>query len=199
MVLVVRLDPASLAARGRGEKLTQGTAAVLLVGRVLASAWATELIGIHAPVRCLYYSSACTLIPHDAPAARQMEHRLRDAVTVLLLPAYFAFSGLRTRIGLLEGAEHWLLCGMIVAAATLGKFGGTFLAARLTGSGWRDSAALGVLMNTRGLMELVVLNIGLDLGVISPSLFAMMVVMALVTTVATGPIRALLECRNRRS
>jgi Kef-type K+ transport system membrane component KefB len=121
-----------------------------------------------------------------------MENCLRDVVTVLFLPAYFAFTGLRTRIGLVDGLDQWLLCGVIMAATALGKFGGTLAAARLTGSGWKDAAALGVLMHTRGLMELVVLNIGLDLGVISPSLFAMMGIMALVMTMATGPALQLL-------
>ncbi len=174
--------------RGHGAKLTQGVAAVLLVG-VLASAWATEMIGIHALFGAFLFGA---LIPHDSPAARQMEYRLRDAVTVMLLPAYFAFTGLRTRIGLVAGAEQWLLCALILLVATLGKFGGTLVAARLTGAGWRDAAALGVLMNTRGLMELVVLNIGLDLGVISPALFAMMVLMAVATTMMTAPILRLL-------
>jgi Kef-type K+ transport system membrane component KefB len=172
----------------QGGKLTQGVAAVLLMG-VLASAWATESIGIHALFGAFLFG---VLIPHDSPSARQMEHRLRDAVTVMLLPAYFAFTGLRTRIGLMAGAEQWLLCLLIVIAATLGKFGGTFLAARFTGAGWRDAVALGVLMNTRGLMELVVLNIGLDLGVISPALFAMMVLMAVATTMTTAPVLRLL-------
>ena len=95
---------------------------------------------------------------------------------------------MRTQIGLVSGAEEWLLCGLIVLVASLGKLGGTLLAARFTGSGWREALSLGVLMNTRGLMELVVLNIGLDLGVLSPTLFAMMVVMALVTTLATAPL-----------
>ena len=92
----------------------------------------------------------------------------------------------------MSGLEEWLVCGGIIAVATLGKFGGTYVAARLTGLGWRNAAALGTLMNTRGLMELIVLNIGLDLGVISPTLFAMLVVMALVTTVATSPVLRLL-------
>jgi len=104
------------------------------------------------------------------------------------LPAFFAFTGMRTRIGLASGAEQWLLCGLIIAVATLGKFGGTLAAARLTGLGWRDAAALGLLMNTRGLMELIALNIGLDMKIISPALFAMMVLMALVTTMATTPL-----------
>ena len=109
-------------------------------------------------------------------------------VTTLLLPAFFALVGMRTEIGLVSGWQNWLVCLVIIAVATLGKFGGTWAAARVVGKGWREAASLGILMNTRGLMELIVLNIGLDLGVISPTLFAMMVLMALVTTVATSPI-----------
>jgi Kef-type K+ transport system membrane component KefB len=128
------------------------------------------------------------VIPHDSALARTFTRRLEGVVTVLLLPAFFAFMGMRTEIGLVSGLNAWLLCGLITLAATLGKIGGTFAAARLTGLDGRTSAALGVLMNTRGLMELIVLNIGLDLGVISPTLFAMMVLMALATTIATTPI-----------
>jgi Kef-type K+ transport system membrane component KefB len=95
---------------------------------------------------------------------------------------------MRTQIGLIAGPEAWLICAAIIVAATVGKFGGTLAAARFTGLDWRTSAALGILMNTRGLMELIVLNIGLDLGIISPTLFAMMVLMALATTLATTPI-----------
>ena len=107
---------------------------------------------------------------------------------VLLLPAFFAYTGMRTEIGLVSGWEQWLICGLIILVASLGKFGGTLAAARLAGLDWRTSSSLGILMNTRGLMELIVLNIGLDLGVISPTLFAMMVLMALVTTLATTPL-----------
>ena len=112
---------------------------------------------------------------------------------MLLLPAYFAFTGMRTRIGLVSGAESWLLCGLILAVAVAGKFGGTFAAARLTGMPSRSAAGLATLMNTRGLVELIVLNVGLDMGVISPTLFAMMVVMAVATTLATGPMLHLLR------
>ena len=94
---------------------------------------------------------------------------------------------MRTEIGLVSGTSEWLICGLIVLVATVGKFGGTLAAARLTGMDWHGAASLGVLMNTRGLMQLIVLNIGLDLGVISPTLFTMMVLMALVTTIATTP------------
>jgi Kef-type K+ transport system membrane component KefB len=111
-------------------------------------------------------------------------------VVVLLLPTFFAFTGLRTQIGLVSGLSEWLMCGAIIALACLGKFGGTFVAARLSGLQTREAASLGALMNTRGLMELVVLNIGLDLGVISPTLFAIMVLMAIVTTMLTSPLLA---------
>src|SRR5262249_51328847 len=109
-----------------------------------------------------------------------------------LLPAFFAYTGVRTHIGLVSGLEDWLICAAIILVATAGKLGGTLVAARLTGLGWRTSASLGVLMNTRGLMELIVLNVGLELGVISPTLFAMLVLMALVTTLATAPLLHLL-------
>jgi Kef-type K+ transport system membrane component KefB len=122
--------------------------------------------------------------------------RLHDFVVVLLLPAFFAFTGLRTQIGLIQGTQ-WLVCGVIVLVACAGKFGGATAAARLTGMNWRDAASLGVLMNTRGLMELIVLNLGLDLGVISPQLFAMLVIMAVVTTFATTPILDALAGKQR--
>jgi Kef-type K+ transport system membrane component KefB len=111
---------------------------------------------------------------------------------VLFLPAFFAFTGMRMQIGLVSGVENWILCGVITVVACVGKFGGTLLASRWSGLAWRDSAALGILMNTRGLVELIVLNMGLDLGVISPTLFAMLVLMALVTTFMTTPILQLL-------
>lgn len=170
--------------RGGDERLARATVALVLVG-VLLSALVTELIGVHAVFGAFLLGA---VIPHDSALARQLSHRLEDLVTVLFLPAFFAFTGIRTEIGLVSGWEHWLICAVIILVATLGKFGGTLAAARVTGLGWRDAAALGILMNTRGLMELIVLNIGLDLGVISPTLFAMLVIMAVVTTVATAPI-----------
>ena len=164
---------------------------VLLVG-LLVSALITEAIGIHALFGAFLLGA---LIPHDSKVAREVFGKLEDLVKVLLLPAFFAFTGMRTQLQLVSGAEQWFACGLIVLVATAGKFGGTFIAARLTGQGPRDSAVLGTLMNTRGLMELIVLNVGLELGVLSPTLFAMMVAMALITTFATGPVLALLERR----
>jgi len=99
---------------------------------------------------------------------------------------------MRTRIDLMSGIDQWLICALIIVVATVGKFGGTLAAARLTGLDWRTAAALGILMNTLGLMELIVLNVGLDLKVISPTLFAMMVLMALATTMMTSPLLGLL-------
>jgi Kef-type K+ transport system membrane component KefB len=124
--------------------------------------------------------------------ARALQERLHDLVTILLLPAFFAFTGMRTQISLVATPSDWLTCGLIVLVATGGKFGGTFAGAKLTGSDSRTAASLGVLMNTRGLMELIVLGVGRDLNVISPALFTMMVLMALVTTMATTPILDLL-------
>src|SRR5262249_1855935 len=144
----------------------------------------TEAIGIHAVFGAFLVG---VLIPHDSRLARDVGRKLFDVVTVLLLPAFFAFTGLRTEIGLVSSGSEWAMCAAIVCVATIGKFGGGAVAARLTGQRWRDAAAVGSLMNTRGLMELIVLNIGLDLGVISPTLFAMMVIMALITTMATAP------------
>ncbi len=164
--------------------LPAGVLASALV-TALASAVTAELIGIHAIFGAFLLGA---LIPHDSRLSRELTSRLKDSVTILLLPAFFAYTGMRTEIGLVSGIEQWLACGAIIAVATLGKFGGTFVAARAVGIARRDAAALGALMNTRGLMELIVLNIGLDLGVISPTLFAMMVVMALATTMATAPV-----------
>jgi Kef-type K+ transport system membrane component KefB len=139
---------------------------------------------------------AGALMPKKARLGGALHDRLSSLLAVLFLPVFFAFSGVRTQIGLVSGAANWGLCAAIIAVACVGKFGGSVTAARLTGLGWRDSAALGVLMNTRGLVELVVLNIGLDLGVISPTLFTMLVIMALVTTFMTSPLLQLLLRKN---
>lgn len=152
---------------------------------VLLSAWMTEAIGVHAVFGAFLLGA---IIPHDCRLARQMTSTLHQPVTVLLLPAFFAYTGMRTQISLVSGWESVNWCGAIILVATAGKFGGTLVAARLSGLNWRDAVALGTLMNTRGLMELIVLNIGLDLGVISPTLFAMMVIMALATTAVTAPV-----------
>jgi Kef-type K+ transport system membrane component KefB len=113
---------------------------------------------------------------------------LEPLTVALLLPLFFAYTGLRTRLGLVVGADLWFDCALIILTAIVGKPGGSMISARLTGMSWRDASALGILMNTRGLMELVVLNIGLDRGAVSPELFSMMVLMALITTFMTSPL-----------
>jgi Kef-type K+ transport system membrane component KefB len=158
--------------------------ALTLLG-VLISALTTEAIGIHAIFGAFLLGA---IIPSESVLARTLLARLEDLVTILLLPAYFAFTGMRTSISLVASAEDWIMIALIVLVATVGKFGGTVVAARVTGMAWRQAARLGALMNTRGLMELIVLNIGLDLHVISPTLFTMMVLMALITTIATTPV-----------
>ena len=156
---------------------------VLLLG--LASAWVTEYLGIHALFGAFL---AGAVMPKGERFVHALTEKLEDVTVVLLLPLFFAFTGLRTAFGLLEGAEMWGYAALIILVAVAGKWGGSTLAARFTGMTWRESGAVGVLMNTRGLMELVILNIGLDIGVISPALFAMMVLMALVTTFMTSPL-----------
>lgn len=185
MLIVVRRLIARWLVRPGGEQRLTYSASSWVLLSVLTSALITDAIGIHAIFGAFLLGA---VIPHDSLLARQFRTRLEDVVTILLLPAFFACTGLRTQIGLVSSAEHWLMTLAIILTATLGKFGGSLVAARLTGLDWRMSASLGILMNTRGLMELIVLNIGLDLGIISPTLFAMMVLMALVTTMATTPI-----------
>ncbi|HYQ14770.1 MAG TPA: cation:proton antiporter, partial [Polyangiaceae bacterium] len=179
MVLVARPLLARLGQRvieKRGS-LTPGIVAAVLLLLLLASAL-TEVIGIHALFGAFVFGA---VLPKDTGLAKALEAKLESVAVLLLLPLFFAFSGLRTRIGLVNGVEQWLVVLAIVGLATLGKFGGSTLAARITGLRWREANAIGVLMNTRGLMELVVLNVGMDLGVISPTLFAMLVLMALIT------------------
>lgn len=168
-------------ARGR---LSQGIMAFVLLG-ILLSSLATESIGIHSIFGAFVLGA---IIPHNSGVARELTNKLEDFVIVFLLPAFFAFTGLRTQIGLVSGWRDWVLCAIIIVVASLGKFIGSSIAARVNGLGWRDASAIGVLMNTRGLMELIVLNLGLEMHVISPTLFAMLVLMALATTLATTPI-----------
>jgi len=192
MFLAVRPIMSQVAARWREEPLPRATVVLIFVA-LLVSAASTELIGIHAIFGAFLFGA---MIPHDSTIARVFTRQLEQVVTILLLPAFFALTGMRTQIGLLATAEQWLICLAIIAVATIGKFGGTLLAARLTGLPWRQAAILGTLMNTRGLMELIVLNIGLELGVIAPQLFAMMVLMALATTMTTAPVLHLLDKSN---
>jgi Kef-type K+ transport system membrane component KefB len=190
MVAVVRPRLGRLAAlRDRRGEVSQNLLAIVLI-LLLGSALATQWIGIHAIFGGFLMG---TIMPRVGGFGRELAEKLEDFVTVFFLPVYFAYTGLRTHLGLLDSPGAWLVCGLLVAVAVAGKFGGGAVAARLMGSSWRESAALGALVNTRGLMELVILNVGLDLGLITPTLFAMMVLMAITTTMMTSPAIALID------
>jgi K+:H+ antiporter len=183
MFLAVRPIVAHLLARA-ANAVARNVFALILLG-VLVSSLITEAIGIHAIFGAFLFGA---IIPTESALARALITRLEDLVTILFLPAFFAFTGMRTSVSLVSSVEDWIAVALIVLVASAGKFGGTVVAARVTGMAWRQATRLGALMNTRGLMELIVLNIGLDLHVISPMLFTMMVLMALVTTIATTPV-----------
>lgn len=170
-------------ARERRGELTQDMFLIVCVG-LLLSAIATERIGIHALFGAFLLG---TIIPRNSALTQDLTVRLESVVVVVLLPSFFAFTGMRTQIGLV-GGDQLIACALIITVASLGKFGGTALAGMATGLGRRQAMALGILMNTRGLMELIVLNVGLELGVVSPTLFTLLVIMAVVTTFATTPI-----------
>lgn len=172
---------------------TRGAVVGVCVALLLA-ALATAWIGIHALFGAFLVG---LVIPHDSRFAADIRAKLEDSVVVVLLPAFFAFTGLRTQVAFVHGRQNWLILAAIIAVASFGKIGGSFLAGRVAGLTNKAAWALGILMNTRGLMELIVLNIGLDLGVISPTLFAMLVLMAVVTTVATTPMLALIAPEPR--
>jgi Kef-type K+ transport system membrane component KefB len=153
------------------------------------SALCTESLGIHMLFGSFLVGA---IMPKEPRFVRYLLDRFETVTVTLLLPLFFAFTGLRTNIALVKGPEMWLYCALIVLVATAGKLGGSMLASWLTGMPAREAAGLGTLMNTRGLMELVILNIGLDIKVISPALFSMMVIMALITTFMTSPVLELL-------
>ena len=151
---------------------------------LLLSSYVTEVIGIHALFGAFM---AGVIMPPNLHFRNIFVEKVEDVSLVLLLPLFFVVTGLKTQIGLLNDIHLWEICGVIITVAVTGKFLGSALAARYVGQSWKESLTIGAFMNTRGLMELVVLNIGFDLGVLSPQIFAMMVIMALVTTFMTGP------------
>jgi Kef-type K+ transport system membrane component KefB len=165
----------------------------IILAFVLACALITEAIGIHALFGAFV---AGVVMPPSTEFRIFLKDKLEAFSSYALLPLFFAFTGLRTQVGLLNDWESWLMCAVIILVAIAGKLGGSMLMSRWTGMSWSQSFSIGVLMNTRGLVELVVLNIGYDLGILSGRIFAMMVLMALVTTFMTGPLLALVKTRN---
>jgi Kef-type K+ transport system membrane component KefB len=163
---------------------------------LLLSAYFAEVIGIHALFGAFL---AGVIMPQNVRFKELLANKLEDISLLLLLPIFFAFTGLRTQITLLNEGYLWATCAVVVLVAVIGKFGGSAIPARLVGQTWKDSLSIGALMNTRGLMELVVLNIGYDLGILSPEIFAIFVIMALTTTMMTGPLLIMIEYFSNRS
>jgi Kef-type K+ transport system membrane component KefB len=185
MLFVVRrfLPAFERSFRARGRLSDNLVAAIVVL--LLASGLATEWLGIHLLFGAFLMGA---IMPKSPEFTHYLLHKFESVTVVLLLPLFFAFTGLRTRIGAGGGRAFWVYTAIVIVVAIAGKLGGSMLAARLAGTPWRDAASLGILMNTRGLMELVILNIGLDIGVISQALFSIMVLMALVTTFMTTPL-----------
>lgn len=192
MLGVVRPLGTRLVRRQRGTALTYELLGIV-VAVVLASAAATEAIGVH-PLFGAFLAGVC--LPRVPQWQTALRLRLDMIVSILLLPLFFALTGMRTRLDLLSGERIWIWTGIVLLVAVAGKMGGAALAARWTGQSWRNAVALGTLLNTRGLVELVVLNIAYNHHVFSPTLFTMLVVMALVTTMITTPILNLLGVEN---
>ena len=168
---------------GSKESIGKPVVAIFFLVLIMSS-YATEVIGIHA----LFGAFMAGAIMPDVPKFRSIFiEKVEDVALILLLPLFFVFTGLKTEIGLLNDPYLWKVTGFIILVAVVGKFLGSALAAKFVGQSWRDSLTIGALMNTRGLMELIVLNIGLELKVLTPEVFTMMVIMALVTTFMTGP------------
>lgn len=184
MLFAVRPLLAWIAHRRRNNLLSFELLGIAVALTLLSSA-ATEAIGVH-PLFGAFMAGVC--FPRIPEWQIGLRTRLDMVVSVLLLPLFFALTGMRTRLDLLNDARMWMWAGIVLVAAVFGKMGGAAMAARFTGQSWRDAVALGALLNTRGLVELVVLNIAYNVGAFTPTLFTMMVVMALMTTMSTTPI-----------
>jgi Kef-type K+ transport system membrane component KefB len=195
MVFVVRKILRRLQAHFDSRGYLSQTVLATIFLLLIASSLATDSIGIHQIFGAFLLGA---VMPKDARFIKHLSEKVEDFTVLFLLPLFFAYTGLRTELGLLGSPQLWFTCAVIVLVAVAGKFGGVTLAARWYGMSWRRSSLLGVLMNTRGLMELIILNIGLTFGVLSRPLFAMMVVMALATTFMTTPLMRLLYSPQRQ-
>jgi len=184
MILIVRPLLKKISASTVEKESVSKTTVAIAFFIMMISAFTTEVIGIHALFGAFM---AGVVMPNNIKFKEHLATKIEDVSLLLLLPIFFAFTGLRTQIGLLNQSHLWSTFFIVMCCAVAGKFGGGFLTSKLTGQSWKDSLSIGALMNTRGLMELIVLNIGYDLGILSPEIFAIMVLMALATTFMTGP------------
>jgi len=194
MIFLVRPQLRRLVQQATGSHVHTRRLIAGVLAFVLVSALTTEIIGIHALFGAFI---AGVVMPPSADFRTFLRDKLDAFSAAALLPLFFAFTGLRTQVTLLNDWQGWALCGVIILVAVAGKLGGSMLMSRWTGMNWSQSFSIGVLMNTRGLVELVVLNIGYDLGILSGRIFAMMVLMALVTTFMTGPLLSLVNIRTK--
>jgi Kef-type K+ transport system membrane component KefB len=183
------------AAYEKGKIAYNGLMAIMY-SLMLLSSWCTEVIGIHALFGAFL---AGIVIPKKDGLQIKIIDRISDVSMVMLLPLFFVYTGLRTNAGILNSSGLWISFLLILVCAVAGKFGGSTLVAKVLGQNWKDSLSIGALMNTRGLMELIVLNIGYDMHIISADIFSMMVLMALLTTMMTNPVLNLIEKRKIRS
>ena len=194
MIFVVRPQLRRLVKQASGSHVHTRRLIAGVLAFVLIAALITETIGIHALFGAFV---AGVVMPPSADFRLFLREKLESFSAAALLPLFFAFTGLRTQISLLNDWQSWAFCGVIILVAIAGKLGGSMFMSRWTGMSWSQSFSIGVLMNTRGLVELVVLNIGYDLGILSGRIFTMMVLMALVTTFMTGPLLSLVNIRAK--
>lgn len=184
MLLVVRPLLNKVAARYSVQETVSKNIVAAVFTIMLVSSLITEIIGIHALFGAFL---AGAIMPDNVRFKNIMSNKIEDVSLVLLLPLFFVYTGLRTQIQLLNDSSLWLPAIIIIIVAVAGKFLGSSIASRIVGQSWKNSLMIGALMNTRGLIELVALNIGYDIGILSPEIFTMLVIMALVTTFMTGP------------
>ncbi len=190
MLLVIKPLLDKIAVNYTVQETVSKTVVAAVFGVMLFSAFITESIGIHALFGAFM---AGVIMPHNIRFKAIMTEKMEDVSLVLLLPLFFVYTGLRTEIGLLNDNSLWNVAWIVIIVAVAGKFLGSALASRLTGQSWRSSLTIGALMNTRGLIELVALNIGYDIGILSPEIFTILVLMALITTFMTGPAMSLIN------
>jgi Kef-type K+ transport system membrane component KefB len=177
-------------------KIAYNSLMAIMYSLLLLSSWCTEVIGIHALFGAFL---AGIIIPKKDGLQIKIIDRISDVSMVMLLPLFFVYTGLRTNAGILNSSGLWISFLLILVCAVAGKFGGSTLIAKVLGQNWKDSLSIGALMNTRGLMELIVLNIGYDMHIISADIFSMMVLMALLTTMMTNPVLNWIERRKIKS
>ncbi len=174
----------------RNKEVITKTIVAFMLLVLIVSAYITEILGVHALFGAFM---AGVIMPSNPKFRKIMTEKVEDVSLAVFLPLFFVSTGLKTQIGLISTSEEWLVCLLFILFAVIGKVMGTALASRVTGESWKNSWLMGALMNTRGLMELIILTIGYEMGILPPAIFVMLVLMTLVTTLMTGPLMNLIE------